>query len=709
VTGSSGKPSATAVTPAETAPYGTWPSPLGAAAVAGGVTRRSDLRALGNGVGWLESRPQEGGRSTLLYLDGNGERHELTPPPCNVRSRVHEYGGGAWCGAGEGGRAVFVDFAQQNLHRVGQGGDIELLTHGPDKVRFGDLHYDAGRERVLCVCEWHQDGNGSAEEPRNLLCAVDIGEAALAAATHKEPHEGRLPDSNVRILHAEHDFYSSPRLSPDGRQLAFVVWDHPRMPWQGSRLLLAEVDGDGALGDVTVVAGGEAESVMQPQWSADGALLFLSDRNGFWNLYRRDHSGQSCVLEDAAEYGTPPWVFGLSDYCVLADSRVLLCRRPIDARAPAELAAAPEHAPQRCELLLMDSAAGFAAPLTLAAGWQGLDGLCRDGSGRVWALASFAERPGELLELDLAEDRARTAITAGTVPLTPEWISPPRFLKFPTRDGEAAYGFYYAPRHPQRTAPAGTAPPLLVMSHGGPTAATSSALNLRIQYYTSRGWAVLDVDYRGSSGYGRSYREALDGRWGLVDVSDCEDGVRALVAAELADPQRIAIRGGSAGGFTTLAALTSSTSFRAGTSHYGIGDLRTLARDTHKFEARYLESLLGEDPESYQRALVERSPIEHVDRLSCPVIFFQGGRDRVVPPNQSEAMVAALRRKGLPVAYLAFPEEGHGFRAQDAMVTALEAEFAFFSRVFAIPAADAVAVPIDNADALPALGGGAPS
>jgi len=708
MTASSEHDPASAGKPAESAAFGTWPSPLTAATVAGGVTRRGDLGPLSDGAGWLEGRPQEGGRSTLLHLDASGEPRELTPGPCNVRSRVHEYGGAAWCDAGDAGQALFVDFAEQNLHLVTDDGAIEPLTRGTDSVRFGDLRHDAQRQRVLCVCEWHQPGNGAAHEPRNLLCAVAIGAEALATATHKEPHDGRLPDSNVRILHAEHDFYSSPRLSPDGRQLAFVVWDHPLMPWQGSQLLLADVEDDGSLANVTLVAGGSAESVMQPQWSADGALLFLSDRSGFWNLYRHDHSGQFCVLEDAAEYGTPPWVFGLSDYCVLPGSYVLLCRRPIDARPPPAQGTVAGELPRRCELLLMDTATGFATPLELAAEWQGLDGLCRDGLGRIWALASFADRPGELLELDLATDNSRTVVAAAA-PLESEWISRPAFLKFPTRDGEAAYGFYYAPHHPQRSAPAGATPPLLVMSHGGPTAATSSALNLRIQYYTSRGWAVLDVDYRGSSGYGRSYRDALDGRWGLRDVSDCEDGVRALVEAGLADPQRIAIRGGSAGGFTTLAALTSSPVFRAGASHYGIGDLRTLARDTHKFEARYLESLLGDDRDSYQRALVDRSPIEHVDRLSCPVIFFQGGRDRVVPPNQSEAMVAALRDKGLPVAYLAFPDEGHGFRAHDAMVTALEAEFAFFSRVFAIPAAESRALDIYNADALPAPVSGASS
>ncbi|MBH81468.1 MAG: peptidase [Gammaproteobacteria bacterium] len=629
-----------------TLPYGSWPSPLNAADMTLATVGLHEVRSLGDHLYWLESRPSEGGRSVLMCRDREGEVHELTPAPFNVRTRVHEYGGGAYLPVADG--AYFVNFADQRLYHA-QDGNVRPITAegGP---RFADLAWDAARTRLLAVTEAHD----AEPEPKNCLQAIDV-------------ETGRLS-----VLHDGHDFYASPRISADGTRMAFVHWDHPNMPWDGCQLEVCDITSTGELTGTTIVAGGADESVLQPEWVGD-ALIFISDRNGYWNLYRLDESGLFCVLEDGVDYGSPPWAFAMRHYAQLDDRYLIAARK------------GPEP-----QVVLVDSVAGFATPLDLGANVCGVSDLVNH-AGKLCCLAHFHDELPALVSFEPATGQLARLRESGPPPVAESHVSTPEHVTFPTRDGAHAFAYVYWPSNPDVVAPADELPPLLVMTHGGPTGAAGASLNLRAQYYTSRGWAVADVNYRGSSGYGRAYRDALNGNWGILDVQDCEDLVRHLGENGQVDAERVAIRGGSAGGYTTLAALTSTHSFRAGASHYGIGDLNALARDTHKFESRYLDGLLGSAD-----ALEARSPIHHIDRLSCPVIFFQGSEDKVVPPNQSHAMVDALRQKGIAVAYLEFAGEGHGFRMADNIVRAVESEYGFFCRVFGIHTETAPELEIDN-------------
>lgn len=636
-------------------PYGSWPSPISPETLVAGVVSLSGLHTDGHRLYWLEGRPEEGGRTVLVAWE-DGVTRDLTPPPFNVRSRVHEYGGGACATTDEG--VFFVNFADQDLYRVGADGEIGQITDSGADERFADFVLDGPRRRLVTVVERHHPDR----EPDNFIGAVDLASGELTPLA-----EG-------------HDFYASPRLSPDGRRLAFVAWDHPNMPWDGTVLYLADLAEDGRLSHVHTIAGGAAESVQQPLWQTNDALLFMSDANGFWNLYRFDESGIYCVLEDGAEYAGPPWMFDPRSMTTVDADHVLL-RRQGDGGE---------------ELVLVNTRTSLGTPLTDdMAHWLSYSSPVML-NGDLHFIGSFADRTPSIEQMTLRSGETRTLRKAGGPDIDPSYLSRPEAVRFPTRDGGSAHGYFYPPANGGCRAPADERPPLLVLSHGGPTAATDASLSLNIQFYTSRGWAVLDVNYRGSTGYGRDYRNALAGRWGILDVTDCEDGVRHLVSAGRVDAERIAIKGGSAGGYTTLAALTSTATFRAGASHYGIGDLTALAADTHKFESRYLDGLLGDES-----ALIERSPIHHLERFNCPVIFFQGSDDRVVPPNQSQAMAQALRSRGIPVAYLEFPGEGHGFRDARNIIRTIQAEFAFFSKVFHItPADDLPELDIDNQERL---------
>lgn len=632
------------------APFGSWRTPLTAQAIVADVKGLHELRTHDDILYWLETRPNEQGRTVLMARQIDGTQREVTPAPYNLRSRVHEYGGAAYLPC-DGG-IFFVNFADQRVYRI-QGERIEPVTDQDEDRRFADLCWDARRNRVIAVTEQHR----SDREPVNRLQAFGVGEDAGALTT----------------LHEGHDFYAAPRLSPDGTRLAFICWDHPNMPWDGSQLIVMSIAESGQPEEEMVVAGGVAESVLQPEWLDDEVLLFLTDSNGFWNLYRYDPSGLYCVLEDGVEYGGPPWIFGMRHYAVVGAQHVVASRHGPDA-----------------QLVLIDTRSRFATPMANTLGATSHGSLVKWGE-RLCCIAESPARLPAIVGYPLDGGDATILQEAGRAPIESNDISQAEQLSFPTRDQRSAFANFYPPCNPQYEPPPNSRPPLLVISHGGPTSAATRGLNLRIQYYTSRGWAVVDVDYRGSSGYGRAYREALNGNWGKLDVTDCEDVVRHLVERGRIDADRVAIRGGSAGGYTTLAALTlapdptttSRRTFRAGASHYGIGDLNALSRDTHKFESRYLDKLVGD-----QQALDSRSPINHIDNLDCPVIFFQGGDDKVVPPNQSQRMVAALTSKGIPVAYLEFAGEGHGFRRADNIVRSLEAEYQFFCRIFEIEPAE---------------------
>ena len=633
---------------ATVAGYGCWRSPISAEL----VTRAQVGLAqpvLDRGIAWwLEVRPDEGGRTVLVRRALDGTAADLTPPPFNVRSRVHEYGGGAY--AVRDGVVVAANFADQRLYRLDEGGPARPVTPASDaRLRYADLELDPAGKRILAVREDHRSGG----EAVNSVVVLDL--------------EAR--DDPGRELATGHDFFSSPRLSPDRRQLAWLSWDHPNMPWDGTELWLAEIGEDSRLGAPRRVAGGPRESIVQPAWSPDGRLYFVSDRTGWWNLYRLGEAGPVAVCPMSAEFAGPAWTFGGRWYGFLDADTILACFTEDG----------------RWHLARIEGASGRLTRLPLP--WTELSGLSIRG-GRALLRAGAPDRPAAILLLEPAGGQMRELRSAGALPVDPVWLARPEATEFPSGPGESAHALVYPPTNPEFVAPGGERPPLIVKSHGGPTGSTSSELKLSTQFWTSRGFVVCDVDYGGSTGYGRAYRERLDGRWGEVDVQDCVNAARALVADGRADARRLAITGGSAGGYTTLCALTFHDVFRAGASHYGISDLEALARDTHKFESRYLDRLVGPWPGA-REVYRARSPIHHVDRLSCPIIFFQGLEDPVVPPNQAEMMVEALRRKGLPVACLTFAGEQHGFRKAETIQRVLLAELTFYGRVFGFAPADA--------------------
>jgi dipeptidyl aminopeptidase/acylaminoacyl peptidase len=632
-----------------TAPYGSWRSPITAGLITGKQVGLASPWLDGGTVYWAESRPLEGGRVTLLRRRlPDGAVEELTPAPFNLRTRVHEYGGRAF--TAQGGVVVGVEFKDQRLYRLEAGAEpVPLTPESGSRLRYADLVLDLPRGRVLAVREDHR-GEG---EPANTLVAVPLDGG--------EPHEGE-------VLASGHDFFAYPRPSPDGSRLAWITWDHPNMPWDASSLWLAELGPDGRpLDPVLIETAGVEESLVQPEWSPDGRLHVMSDRSDFWSLYRVEGTGLAPVALVAAELAGPLWQLGSRWYDFL-DERTAL-------------AIATERGTSR--LTRLDLATGTEAPLDLPfVEYAGV--ACAHGVAVVQALPD--DGPGSVVLIDPSRPGFSTVATAGALDLDPRCFAKPEHLTFPS-DGRQAFALLYPPTNPDFAAPEGELPPLVVRSHGGPTGRASPALNLQVQFWTSRGFAVVDVDYAGSSGYGRAYRGLLDGKWGIADVEDCLAAARHLAETGRADPDRLAIRGGSAGGYTTLCALTFHDLFRAGASWYGIGDLEALVRDTHKFESRYLDRLVGPWPDAAELYRA-RSPIHHTDHLNCPVVFLQGLDDKVVPPNQAEAMVEALRRKGLPVAYLAFAGEGHGFRRAETIEQALLAEYGFFCRVFGIEPAE---------------------
>jgi len=489
---------------------------------------------------------------------------------------------------------------------------------------------------------------------------------------------------DISTLTSGYDFYSSPALSPDNSQLAWFCWNHPNMPWDESEIWLADIDAGGTLVNPRKVAGGIDESVGQPTWSPDGILYFLSDRTGWWNIYRLNDENIELVYEDSAEFNTPHWVFDEPTFAFLSAHQLICIRSSMGMQT-------------LIRLTLDGTALPLANSTTIDIPFDTLGGLHAT-DGCAWFIGASATQPGAIVKLDLNSGEYTAVKSSSEQVPDSNYLSVPETVEFPSTDGLSAHGFYYPPLNPDFTPIAGEYPPLILFIHGGPTGATNSAYNPAIQYWTSRGFAILDLNYGGSTGYGREYRNRLYGNWGIVDVADCEYGVRHLVSKGLADGERLAIRGGSAGGYTTLAALTFTDSFKAGASYYGVSDLEALARDTHKFESRYLDRIVGPYPAATD-LYKARSPINHVEQLACPVIFFQGLEDKVVPPNQAEMMVTALQQKGLAVAYVPFEGEQHGFRIAANIKRALDTELYFYSRVFHFDLADDVeSVVIDNLD-----------
>ena len=636
------------------APYGSWRSPLTSDLVVSGSVGLGQIAIDGEDVYWLEMRPEEGGRNVLVCRPPDGRIADVTPPPFSVRTRVHEYGGGAFTVSD--GAIHFSNFADQRVYRQEPGVQPRPITPGKD-LRYADGVIDRRRGRMVCVREDHAVAE---REAVNTLVGLDLERGG--------PGE---------VLVSGNDFYSSPRLSPDGTWLAWLTWNHPSMPWDGTELWVGELGPEGSIGRPRRVAGGADESVFQPEWSPDGVLYFVSDRTGWWNLYRWRDEQVEPMHEMEAEFAVPQWVFGLRSYGFASADRIICTYVQGGISYIADLYIEPR------------SFQTVPTPFTDVAR------MCVSSEAVVFEAGSPTEA-FSIVRLDLATRQVEVLRSSSQVAVDPGYLSRPQPIEFPTEKGLTAHAFFYAPKNKDYAAPAGERPPLLVMSHGGPTGAASTTLDLTLQHWTSRGVAVLDVNYGGSTGYGTSYRRRLNGRWGVVDVDDCVNGARYLVERGEADGSRLAIRGGSAGGYTTLSALTFRDVFKAGASYYGISDLEALASETHKFESRYLDTMIGLYPER-RDLYVERSPIHHTDMLSCPVILFQGLEDEVVPPSQAEMMLEALRQKGLAVAYIPFEGEQHGFRRAESIKRALDAELYFYSRVFGFELADPVQpVPIEN-------------
>lgn len=638
-----------------TAPYGSWQSPITSSSVTAGKMNLDSVVLDGTDIYWLESRPQEKGRMVIMRQDAQGRVSQITLAGFNVRSRVHEYGGGAY--TVWNGEIYFCNDVDQCIYHQ-SGSSVSLaspaFSGNFSTRRYADLTIDVHRRRLVCIAEDHRLSN---LEAINSIVSISLDNP-----------------EDLKIIVAGADFYAAPALSPNGKSLAWLSWNHPNMPWDGTVLVTARFQRDGALSVPRLVAGSMVEVVSQPQWSPANVLYFVSDRTGWGNLYAWKDGVVHSLCSTSAEFGLPQWVFGQSTYgfgreciiCAYTQGGIwhLASLDLVDGLVEIDLSVTPEIEPytEVSQLRVMGDRAVF--------------------------IAASPVQSSELVELNLANGQLKV-LKSQPITVDAAYISQPQTIAFPTNDGQIAYAFYYPPCNPEFIAPVGTQPPLLVKSHGGPTSSTSSQLSLKVQYWTSRGFAYVDVNYRGSSGYGRAYQEQLTGQWGIADVADCIAAAQYLVSQGLANPQQLAISGGSAGGYTTLCALTFHRVFQAGASHYGIGDLEALARDTHKFESRYLDKLVAAYPAEAQ-VYKDRSPINFPEQMTCPTIFFQGLEDKVVLPNQAEAMVKALADRLVPVAYVPFADEQHGFRQAANMQRALEGEFYFYSRVFGFEPADTI-------------------
>ena len=636
-----------------TARYGAWPSPIGASDVAVAGIRLSGPTTVhtdsGDEVWWAEARPTEGGRTVIVRRDAAGAVSDVLPAGWNARTRVHEYGGTAWLPLPGGGLA-FADWSDQRVYRLDPGSTAPTpLTPEPAEaagLRYADPVLAPGGEEIWWVREAHDQGT-----IRRHIVAVPVSGAAAA-----DP-------AAVREIAGGSDFLAFPRPAPDGRRLAWIAWDHPRMPWDGTELRVGELGPAGTVTSVATVLGGPDESVLQPEWADPDTLYAVSDRSGWWNLYRLPAGGgePEPLCPRAEEFGHPLWQLGMTTYAVLADGRLVV-----------------RHGTDTLALGVLDPATGELTDLDLP--YTLFGSVDVDGDTVLTTAASPVEPP-EVVAVDLPTGAVTVLRRSMAEPPDPAYLPQPRSIVVAGPGERDVHAHVYPPSSPDAVAPDGELPPYVVFVHGGPTSHSPAILDLEKAYFTSRGIGVIDVNYGGSTGYGRAYRERLRREWGIVDVEDCVAAVQALVRDGLADGERLGIRGGSAGGWTTLAALTTTDAFAAGVSYYGVAELIAFTADTHDFESRYIDGLVGTLPED-RDVYVERAPLSHVDQLSCPVLLLQGLEDKVVPPSQAELFAAALEKKGIPHAYLPFAGEQHGFRKQETVVAALEAELSFYGQVF---------------------------
>ncbi len=628
------------------APYGSWRSPISAEMLVRGAVRFGDLSIDGDTVYWVEGRPQDEGRYVIVRRRPDGTIDDVLPPPFSARTLVHEYGGGALLASD--GVVYFSNYADQRIWRLTPGEAPQPVTT-EGKQRFADFVHDAPRNRLIAVCEDHAK---SDDEPANRIVAVS------------------LANGNVTTLVEGADFYSNPRISPDGRPLSWLSWNHPNMPWDGSELFVAPIASDGSLGKPRKVAGGVDESIFQPSWSPDGTLHFVSDRTNWWNLYA-DRAGQVVpVLAMEAEFGVPQWVFGVTTYGFQSDGAIV----------------ARSTRGGKWNVIEIDPKSGKHRTLELP--YSHVSSIDVAGDAAYVVAASPTEMEA-LVQIDLSTGNIQVIRRSSPIEPDRAYTSVPEAIEFPTEGGQTTHAFYYPPKNADFCGPRGEAPPLLVLIHGGPTSATAAQFRLSTQYWTSRGFAVCDVNYGGSTGYGRDYRNRLRDAWGVVDVNDAINAALFLANQGKADRSKLLIRGGSAGGYTTLACLAFSDVFRCGASHFGISDLALMVRDTHKFESRYLDRLVGLLPRD-EACYRERSPIFHLDGFDRPVILLQGLEDKIVPPNQAELILESLKKRGVPVAYVPFPGEQHGFRKAENIIRAHEVELYFYSRILGFPLADKI-------------------
>ena len=634
----------------KTAPYGSWESPITTGLIVQDSVSLGSVQMDGDDVYWVEMRPQEGARNVIVRRAPDGEVSDVTPGPYNVRTRVHEYGGLCfWVGDGV---VLFSNFTDQRVYRQEVGAQPEPVTPEGVDLRFADGKIDGSRNRLVCVREDHRDADGEAV---NTVVALDLNEGG----------EGE-------VLVRGSDFYGYPSVSPDGSQITWLSWDHPNMPWDTTELWVAELQDDGTLAAATKIAGEEGESVFQPEWSPDGTLYFVSDRTGWWNLYRWRGGRIEAIAPMRAEFGAPAWALGTRTYAFESAERIV-CKYVENGF---------------WKLATIDTQTTQFTPVETPY-TEMSRGDIKASPGHIVLEAGSSALPDSLISMNPDTGEIAPLKESRPVPVSDGYLSEPRAIEFETTGGKTAHAYYYPAKNADFRGPDSERPPLLVVSHGGPTGSAATSFNLSYQFWTSRGIAVVDVNYGGSTGYGTEYRRRLNGQWGIVDIDDCINAALHLVREDEVDVDRLMVRGGSAGGYTTLASLTFRDVFKVGASYYGVSDLEGLATETHKFESRYLDSMIGPYPER-RDLYVERSPIHHTEQLSCPIILLQGLEDRVVLPNQAEMMVDALRKKGLPVAYLPFEGEQHGFRMSENIKRALEAELYFYSRILGFEIADEI-------------------
>ena len=636
------------------APYGSWKSPIAAEMLIGGGRRRlSEIRCDGNDVYWLDGRPKEGGRQVIMRLSPDGEMKDLTPTEFNSRNAVHEYGGGSYAVRD---RAVyFTNWSDQRIYVQRDGGEPTPLTSEPSVprgARFADLTITANGKYLLCVRETHTDDGNEAV---NEIVAVDTGTGA------------------EKVIATGRDFYCAPRESNRHDGIAWTEWDHPNMPWDGNSLMSGSFDAnDAAVSTTAELVGGTGESIVQPSWGSNGLLHFATDRSGWWNVYVWRDGEMVNLLEEESDHGRPDWQFGFSSYAHLADGKIALGKGGVTSGS----------------IVLIDPGSNSTQTIKIPFSEVSYVTASPDGGSILFIGASPTREPA-VVRLELATEMCETVYSPSEVNVEPGYLSSPQHIVFPTTENGAAHTYYYAPTNQDFAAPDGELPPLVTVCHGGPTSASGTGLDLSTHYWTSRGFAVVDVNYRGSSGYGKVYRDALKGKWGIYDTDDCIAAAQHLIDQGLVDKDRVIIRGGSAGGYTTINALTFHDFFAAGAALYGIADLMVFIGDTHKYESRYLESLVGPYPAEAQR-YHDRSAINFMDQLATPMIILQGLEDEIVPPSQAEIMVDALESKGLPYAYIGFPGEQHGFRQAANIIRAQEAELYFYGKVLGFEPADEI-------------------